>query len=211
MTDMVQSIIERVKDTVAKRHRDLKGKKKMLQAELYLEWLREYQFVLSAVENVLRAKVQVAAGRTLFSILFHLIDEYISAVDAHQDGWSHRFPMVPVEPYSWVMTLVEEARDSSTDDRSTAAVQQAEAELARFDAVMARALQQYKTECKEYWTIAAAIGRKQETLARGCCLLSEQTGYGDADDLGFGLLVATRENMLKWRMCTESDDSGYET
>lgn len=50
MTDMVQSIIERVKDTVAERHRDLKGKKKMLQAELYLEWLREYQFVLTAVE-----------------------------------------------------------------------------------------------------------------------------------------------------------------
>ncbi|KAJ6557281.1 hypothetical protein DFH09DRAFT_986856 [Mycena vulgaris] len=217
MIEMVQSIIERVKNDVAERSHDLKGKRKMLQGELYLEWLRGYEFVFTAVENVLYAKVQVATGRTLFSILFHLIDEYISAVDAHQDGWSHRFPKAPVEPYSWVMTLVEEANDSSTDERSTTAVKQAEAKLKRFDAVMALALQRYKAECTEYWQISAAIGRKQETLARGCCLLTEQTGYGsEADDMGFGLLVTTRELMLRWKgqsadSVSEADDSGYET
>lgn len=131
--------------------------------------------------------------------MFHLIDEYISAVDAHQDGWSYRFPIGPVEPYSWVMTLVEEANDSSTDGRSTAAVEQAEAKLARFDEVMARTLRRYKSESIDPWRIAPIIGQQQETLARGCCLLSEQTGYGNADDMGFGLLVTTRELMLEWK------------
>ncbi|KAJ7695974.1 hypothetical protein B0H17DRAFT_1329340 [Mycena rosella] len=216
MVDMVHSIIESVKVRVSERCRDLKGKKKMLQAELYLEWLCEYEFVLAAVENVLRAKVPIATGRTLFSILFHLIDEYISAVDAHQDGWSHRFPMVPIERYSWVMTLVEEANDSTTDERSTMAVKDAEARLERYDSVMALALQRYKAECTEYWQLSAAIGRKQETLARGCCLLTEQTGYGsETDEMGFGLLVTTRNSMIRWKGQTssgsEADDSGYET
>lgn len=150
-------------------------------------------------QNVLRAKVYIATGKTLFSILFHLIDEYISAVDAYQDGWSHREPMVPVERCSWVMTLAEEANDSSTDERSIIAVEQAEANLDRFDVVMALALQLFKAECTEYRQLSAAIGRKQETLARSCCLLSEQTGYGGSDDLGYSLLVATREAMLQWK------------
>ncbi|KAJ7729654.1 hypothetical protein DFH07DRAFT_849634 [Mycena maculata] len=187
---MVQSIIEHAQARVEKSQ-ILKGKQKMLQAELYLEWLREYEFVLAAVQNVLRAKVPIATGKTLFSILFHLIDQYISAVDAQQDGCSHR---------SWVMTLVEEANDSSTDERSTAAVTQAEAQLERFDAVMALALERYRSDSRaEYRKLAGVIGQKQETLARGCCLLSEQTGYGDADDMGFGLLVTTREAMLEWK------------
>jgi hypothetical protein len=136
----------------------------------------------------------------MFTILFHLIDEYISAVDAHQDGWSHMLPRVPVEPYSWVMTIVEEANDSSTEERSSAAVKQAEAKLDRYDSVMALALQRYRAECKEPCQIAAYMGRKQETLARGCCLLSEQTGYGsDADNMGFDLLVETREGLLRWK------------
>ncbi|KAJ7459666.1 hypothetical protein FB451DRAFT_1271101 [Mycena latifolia] len=204
MIEMVQSVIEGVKATVAERSCNLKGKKKMLQGELYLEWLREYEFVLIAVENILRAKLQIAIGKTLFSILFHLIDEYISAVDAHQDGWSHRFPMTPVEPYSWVMTLVEEANDSSTDERSVIAVKQAEAKLERFDAVMALALERYKAECgTDCWQLSKTIGRKQETLARGCCLLTEQTGYGsDEDGMGFGLLSESSSG---------ADDSGYET
>ncbi|KAJ7505501.1 hypothetical protein B0H11DRAFT_1979042 [Mycena galericulata] len=191
LPEMVQSIIENVQVRVADRSQSLKGQKKMLQAELYLEWLREYEFVLTAVQNVLRAKVPVATGKTLFTILFHLIDQYISAVDAQQDGCSHR---------SWVMTLVEEANDSSTDERSTTAITQAEVQLEHFDAVMALALGRYRSDSRtEYWKIAVAIGQKQETLARGCCLLSEQTGYGDADDMGFGLLVTTREAMLEWK------------
>ncbi|KAJ7075877.1 hypothetical protein B0H15DRAFT_865624 [Mycena belliarum] len=201
LIDMVQAIVESAKASVAERSRDLKDKK-MLQGELYLEWLREYKFVLAAVENVLCAKVQAATGKALFYILFYLIDEYISAVDAHQDGWSHRFPMAPVKPYSWVMTLVEEANDSSTDERSVAAVKQAEAELERFDAVMALALQRYKAECtdSEYCRLSTAIGLEQEALARGCCLLTEQTAYGsESDCMGFGLLVTTREAMLRWR------------
>jgi hypothetical protein len=50
MTAMVQSIIEHVKDIVAKRSEDLQGSAKLLQAELYLEWLREYTFVITAVQ-----------------------------------------------------------------------------------------------------------------------------------------------------------------
>ncbi|KAJ7164649.1 hypothetical protein C8R43DRAFT_1061819 [Mycena crocata] len=210
MTAMVQSIIERVKNDVAERSQSLKGKQKMLQAELYLEWLREYDFVLVAVENVLRAKVKIATGKTLFSVLFYLIDEYISAVDAHQDGWSHRSKM-PVEPHSWVMTLVEEANDSSTDERSIVAVQEAEAELERFDTVMAEALKRYKVECTDPFMLSGVIGRKQENLARSCCLLSEQTGYGDADDMGFGLLVTTRESMLRWKSQCGSSVSEYDS
>ncbi|TFK30957.1 hypothetical protein BDQ12DRAFT_740228 [Crucibulum laeve] len=29
-------------------------------------------------------------GRITFSILYHLVDEFISAIDAHHDGWSYR-------------------------------------------------------------------------------------------------------------------------
>ncbi|KAJ7264022.1 hypothetical protein B0H12DRAFT_1102554 [Mycena haematopus] len=207
---MVQSLIERVKAIVAERAQGSQGSEKLLQAELYLEWLREYDFVLTAIQNVLRAKIKIATGKTLFSILFHLIDEYISAVDSYQDGWSHREPTGPVERCSWVMTLVEEANDSSTDERSVTAVRDAEANLDRFDAVMALAVQRYKSECTEYWRLSKAIGSKQENLARSCCLLSEQTGFGDSDDMGFGLLVTTREAMLKWasKDC-DPEDSGY--
>ncbi|KAJ7212303.1 hypothetical protein GGX14DRAFT_448663 [Mycena pura] len=196
---MVQSVIEHVKDIVAGRCHGLTGKKKLLEGELYLEWLHEYEFILTAVENVLKSKVQLAIGRTLFSILFHLMDEYISSVDTNQDGWSHGFPLVPLQRYSWVMTLVEEANDPSTEERSTMAIQQAEAMFERFDAAMARALKRYKAECMDYRRHAAAIGRMQETLGRGCCLLSEQTGFGGADEMGFGLLAQTRDAMLKWK------------
>ncbi|KAJ7043905.1 hypothetical protein C8F04DRAFT_1070875 [Mycena alexandri] len=199
LTVMIQSLIGHVKSVVAKRHHGLEGDKKLLQAELYLEWLHEYEFVLTAVENVLEAKIEISTGKTLFSILFHLIDQYISAVDAFQDGWSHQQSKVPVEPCSWVMTLVEEANDSSTDERSTMAVEQAEAELDRYDAVMTQALRRYKAERPEYWRLSTAIGDKQETLARGCCLLSEQTGYGGSDDMGLSLLFTTRDAMLEWK------------
>ncbi|KAJ6509012.1 hypothetical protein C8R45DRAFT_969596 [Mycena sanguinolenta] len=213
MTVMIQSLIERVKAIVAERFQDSEDSEKLLQTELYVEWLREYGFVLTAIQNVLRAKIKIATGKTLFSILFHLIDEYISAVDSFQDGWSHREPAGPAEQCSWVMTLVEEANDSSTDERSLAAVREAERKLERLDAVMALAVQRYKSECRDYWQLSKAIGSKQETLARSCCLLSEQTGFGDADDLGFGLLVTTREAMLKWKEQASDDcdqeDSGY--
>ncbi|KAF7346117.1 hypothetical protein MSAN_01838400 [Mycena sanguinolenta] len=198
VTVMIQSLIERVKAIVAGRFQDSEDSEKLLQTELYVEWLREYDFVLTAVQNVLRAKIKIATGKTLFTILFHLIDEE---------------PAGPVEPCSWVMTLVEEANDSSTDERSLAAVRKAEANLDRFDAVMALAVQRYKSESRDYWQLSKAIGSKQETLARSCCLLSEQTGFGDADDLGFGLLVTTREAMLKWKEQASDDcdqeDSGY--
>jgi hypothetical protein len=55
MIEMVQSLIESVKSSVAERCRDLQGKQKMLQAELYLEWLRGYEFVLTAVEVCIHA------------------------------------------------------------------------------------------------------------------------------------------------------------
>jgi hypothetical protein len=49
MIGMIQEIIERVKGRVAMRSSNLEGKNKMLQAELFLEWLREYDFVLAAI------------------------------------------------------------------------------------------------------------------------------------------------------------------
>ncbi|KAJ7644295.1 hypothetical protein FB45DRAFT_784224 [Roridomyces roridus] len=189
---MVHSIVERVKLRVAERFQCRKGENtKMLQAELYLEWLLEFEFVLAAVQNVLRAKVPVAPGKALFTILFHLIDQYMTAVDAQQDGCAYR---------SWVMTLVEEAKDSSTDERSEEALADAEAQLKHFDTVMRLALARYKSDSRsEVGKVAPAIGQMEETLARGCCLLSEQTGLGAETEMGFGLLPTTRNAMLGWK------------
>ncbi|KAK7048193.1 hypothetical protein R3P38DRAFT_2867901 [Favolaschia claudopus] len=205
----VRSMIERIQDIVAEKFQGFSTK--LLQVELYLEWLLEYDFVLKAIQNVLRAKLQTSIGKPLFSVLFHLIEEFICAVDAYQDGWSDEAEAAGTR-CSWVMTLVEETKDSSTDERSVAAVRGAETWLAQFDAVMALAVKCYKSECADYKQLARTIGSKQETLSRSCCLLSEQTGFGDADDMGFGLLVTTREAMLRWRGREPSpEDSGYDS
>lgn len=97
------------------------------------------------------------------------------------------------------MSLAEEANDPSTDDRSVNAVRCAEKILSRYDTVMASAVRRYKTECNKK-LMATSIGRKEDSLAKGCCLLSEQTGYGGTDDMGFNLLTETREVMMAWKV-----------
>jgi len=133
-----------------------------------------------------------------FAILYHLLEEYINEVNAHQDGWSFRYPAGPVASEPLIMSFAEEANDSTTDQRSDDAVRCAEEILERYDCVMADAVERYKCECNKR-LMAGAIERKEESLARGCCLLSEQTGYGGTDDMGFNLLVKTREVMLEWK------------
>lgn len=96
------------------------------------------------------------------------------------------------------MSFAEEANDSTTDQRSDDAVRRAEEILEKYDRVMESSVGRYKSECNKR-LMAGAIGRKEESLARGCCLLSEQTGYGGTDDMGFNLLVKTRDIMIEWK------------
>ncbi|KAF7299228.1 hypothetical protein MIND_00871500 [Mycena indigotica] len=194
MPVLVQSIIEHAQELVAERCCNYKGKNKLLEGELYVEWLIEIEYILDAVENMLAAKLHITLGRVLFTLLFHLIEEYISAVDSYQDGWSHdRFP--------WVMTLVEEANaaNRAIDHRSSEAVETAESVLDRLDKIFVRVIRQFKAESMDYRRLAGLVGMKEDAIARSCCLLSEQTGFGDADEMGFELLSESREAMTKWR------------
>ncbi|KAJ7069960.1 hypothetical protein C8F01DRAFT_1016213 [Mycena amicta] len=201
MAILLQTIIEHAQELVAERCHT--SDSKLLECELYLELLYECEYILTAVENILHAKVQLAVGRTLFTIVHALIDQYISAVDRYQDH----------DRYSWVMSLVEEANasaaDESIDQRSTDAVRDAEALLNRLDKIFVRVIMRFKADSMDYRRLAGFIGMKEETIARSCCLLSEQTGFGDADDMGFGLLVHSREAMLRWKTQgkAKSDDS----
>lgn len=97
------------------------------------------------------------------------------------------------------MSLAEESNDPSTDVRSVNAVQSAETILSRYDAIMVSAIRRYKAECNKK-LMASGIGRKEDNLAKGCCLLSEQTGYGGTDDMGFNLLTETREALMDWKL-----------
>jgi hypothetical protein len=138
-------------------------------------------------------------GKISFAILYQLLDEFINEVNAHQDGWSLRYPAGPVELDPLILSLAEEANDPSTDDRSVDAVRRAEEILSRYDTVMAVAVRRYKAECNKK-LMATSIGKKEDSLAKGCCLLSEQTGYGGTDDVGFNLLTETREIMVEWKV-----------
>lgn len=198
----VLAIIDHVKTAVKERVE--KEGKQILEVELYLSWLEGFDFVLDAVESGLNAKLPGTGrrvpglGRVSFAILYHLLEEYINEVNAHQDGWSFRYPAGPVEGDPLIMSFAEEANDSTTDQRSDDAVRRAEEILERYDRVMESSVGRYKSECNKR-LMAGAIGRKEESLARGCCLLSEQTGYGGTDDMGFNLLVKTRDIMIEWK------------
>ncbi|KAG6829461.1 hypothetical protein H0H92_004423 [Tricholoma furcatifolium] len=200
---VAQNIIDKIKLSVSDDIRE-EGKK-TLEVELYLEWLKGFDFVLKGVEAVLNAKVPgtrrriTGVGRLSFSLLYHCIEVFIDEVNAHQDGWSFRHPVGPVEPDPLIMTLSEECNDSTSDTRSEEAVHAAEQFLERYDKVMVQALQRYKSECNRK-LMASAIERKEESLSRGCCLLSEQTGYGGTEDMGFKLLVDTRDAMTEWKL-----------
>ncbi|KAG6853942.1 hypothetical protein C0991_012266 [Blastosporella zonata] len=196
--DIIDNIKSHVKEEIREEGR------KTLEVELYLKWLEGFDFVLNGIEAVLNAKVPgtrrrvAGVGRVLFSLLFHLAETFIDEVNAHQDGWSFRHPAGPVEPDPLIMTLAEESNHSSLDKRSEEAIRDAEQLFQRYDRIMVLALRRYKSECNKK-LMAPAIDRKEESLSRGCCLLSEQTGYGGTDDMGFNLLVDTREAMMEWK------------
>ena len=99
------------------------------------------------------------------------------------------------------MSLVEEAKDSSTDARSDESVKRAEEALMNFDRVMANTVRRYKAE--QGWnnaTLAERISSQEHTLAKGCCLLCEQTGYGaEENDVGESLMEETRGAMTLWK------------
>jgi hypothetical protein len=130
------------------------------------------------------------------------MDEFVSEVNSHHDGWSlpsseSGFQCPPT------MTLVEETHDPTADIRSDKAVQLAEKCLKKVDRVMANAVKRYKTECgRNNPSLGSRIGAHEHTLAKSCCLLCEQTGYGgdeDGDDMGDTLMQATREVMSDWK------------
>ncbi|KAG6849382.1 hypothetical protein H0H93_008937 [Arthromyces matolae] len=207
---VARDIIDKVKTTVkAEIH---KKARKTLEVELYLKWLQGLEFVVNGIEAVLDAKIPgtqrrvTGVGRVSFSLLYHLMDIFIDEVNAHQDGWSFRYPAGPVEPDPFIMTLMEECNDPISDTRSEEAVRAAEEFFERYDKVMVSALRRYKSECNKKLT-APAISRKEESLSRGCCLLSEQTGYGGTDDMGFNLLVKTRDAMIEWKSESEEVSS----
>jgi len=99
------------------------------------------------------------------------------------------------------MSLVEEAKDPSTDERSDESVKIAEEALRNFDRVMANAVRRYKAE--QGWnnaTLAEKISNQEHTLAKGCCLLCEQTGYGaEENDVGDTLMEETRDVLTLWK------------
>lgn len=130
------------------------------------------------------------------------MDEFVSEVNLHHDSWS----LPPSEsgfrlPEPLTMTLVEEFHDPTTDLRSETAVELAEACLKKVDRVMANAVKRYKVECgRNNPSLASRIGAQEHSLAKSCCLLSEQTGFGgNSDDMGDTLMQATREAMSDWK------------
>jgi len=138
-------------------------------------------------------------GYITFSLLYHIIDGFISDVDHHHDGWSSRgteeHPIYPV-----TMTLVEEAKDPSTDLRAERAVRLAVEALRRYDKVMEVALRRLKSESQKTIKAARIIAQKERVLAHACCLLCEQTGFcEDKGGTGDSILQLTRRLMRQWK------------
>ncbi|KAF8630840.1 hypothetical protein AX17_005199 [Amanita inopinata Kibby_2008] len=185
---------------------------KLLETELYSSWLKGFQPVLNAIQGILNAKVPSTRRRVpglgwiSFAILYYLIDEFISEVNAHQDGWSHRSMGLGPSDYPPTMSLAEECKDPSADIRSEKAVATADALLKQYDTVMLMAVQRYKAENGKTKRVACSIGRRENALASACCLLSEQTGYGSDGAAGNVLLKRTRAFMRKWRSEYGSDE-----
>ena len=227
---LVQRVLNSAKASVFQRFDPKKGK--MLETELYLEWLLELDYLVSAVEvcvnpfqhhsmifyntisyysqTALNAKVPgtrkrvTGLGRASYTLLFHLVDEFVSEVNSHHDSWS----LPPSESGFQLlgpptMTLVEESHDPTTDIRCEKAVGLAEKCLKKVDRVMANAVRRYKVECgRNNPSLASRISTQEHSLAKSCCLLCEQTGYGgnpEGDDMGDTLMQASREVMSDWK------------
>jgi uncharacterized protein YcbK (DUF882 family) len=132
-------------------------------------------------------------------ILYNLVDGFIDEVNAHHDDYS----ALSSEPslYPATMTLVEEAKDESTDTRSEEAVRLAQESLRVIDTVLKNAVRRYKVECgRNNPTLASRISAHEHSLAKSCCLLCEQTGYGsEENDMGDTLMEMTRGIMTQWK------------
>ncbi|KAF8904127.1 hypothetical protein CPB84DRAFT_1814517 [Gymnopilus junonius] len=202
---LIKQMIYSAKSSVMKRCTLRRKKSKLLETELYLEWLNELDYVVSALETGLNAKVPgtrkriTGLGRATYTILYHLVDEFIDEINAHHDGSSS----LSSEPclYPPTMTLVEESKDPSTDKRSDEAVKLAEESLKNIDRVFADATKRYKTECgRNNPSLAVRISAQEHALAKGCCLLCEQTGYGtEENDMGDTLMEQTRDVLVQWK------------
>ncbi|KDR82353.1 hypothetical protein GALMADRAFT_237615 [Galerina marginata CBS 339.88] len=200
---LVNRLLHSTKAAVMKRRGSKKHK--LLETELYLEWLNELDYVASALDVALNAKVPgtrrriTGLGRVCYTILYNLVDEFIDEVNAHHDGPSTKSS----EPclYPATMTLVEEAKDPSTDDRSDKAVQLAEEALRGIDKVLADAVRRHKAECgRNNPSLAIKISAQEHALAKGCCLLCEQTGYGTVEsDIGDTLMDEARGVLMQWK------------
>ncbi|KAF9523891.1 hypothetical protein CPB83DRAFT_862081 [Crepidotus variabilis] len=203
----IKSIIVSSKRSVMKHF--TKAKHLPLETELYAKWLEGVEYVAVGLEKALGAKVPGTRrrvpgfGRSIYAITFYLVDEFIDEVSTHHDGWTS-----PDEPsyYPPTLSLVEEAKDDSTNGRSDIAVKGAEAILRRFDAIMAAAAKRYKVERgRNNPSLAERISAQEHALAKGCCLLCEQTGYGsDHHDIGDVLMKHTRDVLTQWK--NEYDD-----
>lgn len=161
------------------------------------------QTALEAKQPGTRRRV-TGLGRASYTALVHLVDEFIDEVNAHHDrphADAGADAAAAALLYPATLTLVEEARDPSTDARSDAVRAKAEGALQRLDGVLASAVRRYKAECgRANAALAARVGAQAHALARGCCLLCEQTGYGaDEDDMGDVLLEKAREAMELWK------------
>ncbi|KAF8158553.1 hypothetical protein B0H34DRAFT_709336 [Crassisporium funariophilum] len=201
---LVQRVINIAKTSVLDCFDTAKGK--LLETELYLEWLNELDYVISAVDIALNAKMPgtrrrvSGLGRLSFTILFQLVDDFVSEVNNHHDTW-YQSSLESCPLYPATMTLVEESKDPSTDVRSDAAVRLAEECLKNIDRVMSDAVRRYKVECgRNNPSLARRIAVLEHTLAKSCCLLCEQTGYGgDDDDIGDTLMQETKNVMSQWK------------
>ncbi|KAG6889889.1 hypothetical protein C0995_013865 [Termitomyces sp. Mi166 len=207
---VARDIIDKVKLAVKA---EIQGEgMKILEVELYLRWLEGLEYVVKGIMAVLDAKVPgtrrrvTGVGRISFSLLYHLMETFIDEVNSHQNRWSFRHPAGPLEPDPHIMTLAEECNDSDSDARSEEAVRAAEQFFEHYDKIMVAAVRRYKSECNRK-LMAPSIDRKEESLSMGCCLLSEQTGYGGTDDVGFNLLVETRDAMIQWKLEGQSGSS----
>ncbi|KAF9474046.1 hypothetical protein BDN70DRAFT_344675 [Pholiota conissans] len=200
-----KDLISSAKSAVVQRFKRKKGKL-LLETELYLEWLNELDYVVSAFDTALNAKVPgtrkrlSGLGRVSYMTLYNLVDEFIDEVNAHHDRPSPRDSSEP-PLYPATLTLVEEAKDPSTDIRSEKAVELADEALRRIDGVLADAVRRYKVECgRNNPALASRISTQEYALAKGCCLLCEQTGYGTSeDDMGDILMDETRSIMVQWK------------
>ena len=191
---LIKGLIHSAKRTVMNRCRF--RQQRLLETELYAKWLDQLEYVAIAldvsistrsfvihgidnysfIKNALSAKVPgtrkriPSLGRPAHTILYNLIDEFIDEVNIHHDICSTSDSGLNLYPPT--MSLVEEAKDSSTDARSDESVKRAEEALMNFDRVMANAVRRYKAE--QGWnnaTLAERISSQEHTLAKGCCLL----------------------------------------